>query len=145
MSLVMTAVPFEELPKAWHRAAAWLKPAVARSNGRYDMASLYQTIKAQRSVLWLVLDEAGETVAALTTHVARYPLKDILAVDFIGGNEVDAWLALVVSTLDSFAASNKLDGLETCARHGWKPKLAALGWTQSMAWYERPVSRAQQG
>jgi len=136
----VTAVPFEELQAAWHLAAPHLKEAVAMSGGRYSMRALYETIAAQKAVLWLIVDDTGAVVAACTTHVAHYPLKDILAVDFVGGTDVGDWLASLVETLGRFVTAQQLDGLETVARLGWKPRLAALGWKQSMAFYERGLA-----
>ena len=145
----MTLVPVREVSKAWHRAARWLKPAVTRSGGRYDMHTLFQAVAVNRSQLWLVFDPAdGAVVAALTTHVARYPLKDILAVDFIGGRGVGEWLTEVTDTLDRYVTAHQLDGLETCARSGWKHLLAERGWSRTMVFYEKgatPASGAMQG
>lgn len=146
MSFTVTAVPIEHLADAWHRAVRWLKPAVDRSGGRFDMKALFFAVKAQKSILWLVLRDAdGAVVAAMTTHIARYPLKDILTVDFIGGSDVDDWLASADEVLVRYVTAHQLAGLETVARHGWKPRLAALGWVQPMAWYDKPASGAEQG
>ena len=147
MNYVVTTVPTREVPKAWHRAVPWLKPAVAQSGGRYDMRTLFQSLLVNRSLLWLVLDEQGGVAAAFTTHIARYPLKDILAVDFIGGRGVGDWLTNVTDTLDRFVTAHRLAGVETCARPGWKHLLAERGWSQRMNFFEKgaPASGAMQG
>jgi len=137
MSFVVTAVPVDQVSEAWQHAARWLTPAVARSGGRYDMAALYRAVKHGGSVLWLVVDADGKVVAAMTTHIAHYPLKDILSVDFIGGRGVRKWLTEVTDTLDRVVRAHRLAGLETCARFGWKHLLAERGWTQTMGFYER--------
>lgn len=137
MNYVVTTVPNREVTKAWHRAAPWLKPAVEQSGGRYDMRTLFQAVATNRSLLWLVFDETGGIAAAFTTHIARYPLKDILAVDFIGGRGVGEWLTEVTDTLDRFVTAHQLAGLETCARTGWKHLLAERGWSQRMNFFEK--------
>lgn len=146
MNYVVALVPLDEVKRAWHRAAPWLAPAVAQSGGRYDMASLFDFIVASKGRLWLVLGDDGAVHAAFTTHIAHYPRKDILAVDFIGGDGVAEWLTAVTDTLDRYAIAHQLAGLETCARTGWKHLLKARGWTQPMAWYEKgaPASGAEQ-
>lgn len=130
-------VPADRVKQEWRLAAPLLAKAVARSGGRYNLHELFKTLLAERAHLWLVRDDERVVVAAFTTHVARYPLKDILAVDFIGGRGVGDWLACVTDVLDRFVTAHQLAGLETCARLGWKPLLAERGWKQTMAWYEK--------
>lgn len=129
MTWTVSAVPPTEVKAAWPAVAPLLAPAVALSNGRMDMASLFTWLADQRYILWVAYATDKVIRAAFVTREARYPRKAMLVVDLCGGSEMHAWVNEADQVFRGYARDAGLDGVELFGRAGWTKPLKALGWS----------------
>lgn len=124
----VTAVPVEALSVVWPSAEKLLSKAIARSNGRYSSTAVLHELLNRDLALWFVM--RGEDIqAAYTTRVVQYPTgTNGLVVDWLGGEEMSAWLPLVVDSLKRYGADVGCDHVELVGRSGWLRALKSLGW-----------------
>lgn len=124
----MATIPTEQVPDVWPIVAPLLAPAVRYAGGRFDMQALFHELRESKQLLWVVRNDRGPVVAAITTRVAAYPRRKMLAVDTCGGEHMQEWLGMVTDTLRNFAHASDLDGVELYGRHGWQRALRQYGW-----------------
>ncbi len=144
MTWTVKAIPAANLKAFWPIVAPMLAPAVRQSGGRVTMATLYRGLTEHRFVLWVALNEKNETAAALTTHIASYPARKMLSIDFVGGDEMAGWLPTASDTFRRYASDTGLDGVEGGGRAGWVRALRKLGWTQSLVVVEVDAAARQE-
>lgn len=131
MSWSAGIVPEEHVRAIWPRVLPLLQPAIDRADGRISADTVLQGLISRTHLLWLVSDE-DNIAAALTTRVAKYPLKQMLVVECLGGSRMKEWVAGVSDTLQHFAKDYGLDGIEMFGRAGWARSLKPYGWKHSM-------------
>lgn len=137
MTWDVSVVPTEQLQVAWPIVAPMLAPAVALSNGRWSMGSLYAAIGAGDHTLWLVVDSQLTPHASFTTRIAKYPLKSMLAWGFVGGEAMPEWFDAVSEMIDRYVVDAGLAGQEHGGRLGWDRSLRAAGWRRTGMMHEK--------
>jgi len=105
-----------------------LAPAVALSSGREDLSTVWTRLITEQYQLWMFFDEENEPEGALVTRVEEYPLKKLLNLLFIGGENLEGWHRELLSTLEDYAKDHDCAGMETVGRMGWKRFLKDFGW-----------------
>lgn len=135
----MRYIALEHLPLAWPVAAPLLAPAVELSDGRYDLAAVYEKLAQKFALLWLIDDDKDETIAAFVSRIAAYPRKRMLCIEFLGGDRMAEWVSHTDKVLTDFARDAGLEGLEMSGRSGWTKPLGALGWRQSAVSLVKPL------
>lgn len=135
----MRYIALEHLSLAWPVAAPLLAPAVELSEGRYDLASVYEKLAQKFALLWLIDDDKDETVAAFVSRIAAYPRKRMLCIEFLGGDRMEEWVETTDQVLTDYARDAGLEGLEMSGRLGWTRPLGALGWKQSAVSLVKPL------
>ena len=138
-TLVCTPVPKKFLDAVWPDIVRVLEKSVATSNGKYDMADIYNGIIEDDYVLWVVLDQ-DEVVAALTTRILGYPGKRGMAMDWLGGSRMSEWLPSVQRVMNSYARDNGCTHLEAYGRKAWGRWLAKYGWEPEYIAYRMELS-----
>lgn len=114
-------VPPEDIDSVWEPIKHLLDPAVERSNGRWEMEALYNSLKDFNQHLWLIFDEFGRIHAAAVTQMVTYPAKSMMVIEFIGGKGVKYWVDDFVTLVEKWAKDNGCKGVEATARFGfWK-------------------------
>jgi len=124
-------VPQEHVRAIWPRVLPLLQPAIDRADGRISADTVLQGLISRTHLLWLI-SSGDELAAAFTTRVARYPLKQMLVIECLGGSRLKEWAAGTTKTLTSFAKDYGLDGIEMFGREGWSRALKPYGWKHSM-------------
>lgn len=143
MTWTVQAIPPQNVKAWWPTVAPMLAPAVGQSGGRVTMATLYRGLVESRYLLWLArLDE--QVLAAMTTHVATYPARKMLSIDFVGGADMEGWLPTASETFRAYARDTGLDGVEGGGRPGWVKALKRLGWTPSVVVVEVEAADRQE-
>ncbi len=132
-------VPTEYVPMEWPRIYDLLKPAVDRSNGRWNMQAVLSILCTGGQQLWLVL-ENEIPVGAMTTQIVEYPRKRLLAIHFLGGKGFDEWGDEILSAAERYAADAGCQGIEIGARFGFWPFLKRRGYRKAYCIYERDFS-----
>lgn len=131
MTWTMTVVPKAGVRDLWPEIVPLLAPAVAQSNGRIDMGSVFDWLQRDLYLLWVVYPEPSSIRAAFLTRTAQYPRRRMLTVDAAGGSDLAEWVELADRTFRSYARQAELDGVELYGRPGWTRALRNLGWKQS--------------
>ena len=94
----------------WDDVNEYLAPAVARSNGRWDMQSLYESMRKMEQNLWVAFNDDN-------------------IIEGVG----------ITECFNSWAKDNECDGLEAVARHGFWKWLEQDGFIRSYTTYEKEV------
>jgi len=124
-------VPEEHVHAIWPRVLPMLQPAIDRADGRISADTVLQGLISRTHLLWLISFE-DQIAAAFTTRVARYPLKQMLVIECLGGEKLNEWAQSTTEMLRSFAKDYGLDGIEMFGRDGWSRALKPYGWKHSM-------------
>lgn len=129
-------VPQEYCAYEWPSVCDLLEPAVKRSHGRWTMRDLLQTLCTGGQQLWIVRNREDEIVAALTTQFVQYPSRNMLAIQFLGGEGFDDWNDGFLDVIEHFARDIGCHGIEAPARFGFWPFFKRRGYDKSYCTYE---------
>tara|TARA_B100001059_G_scaffold208276_1_gene220418 strand:- start:480 stop:899 length:420 start_codon:yes stop_codon:yes gene_type:complete len=125
--MIMTAVPTEGLDVVWKDAAKALGKSIQTMKGKFTLGSLYEALKREELVLWIIVDD-GKVIAAITTKVLEYPSCKAMAMDWIGGERMGEWLEMAHEKLIQHSIENGCSHLEGYGRKGWGRWLQKYGW-----------------
>lgn len=103
----------------WPDVAPILQKALDRADNRYLITDIYQAVVDKDMQLWVTFNHAG-IVAAGITQIIQYPQKKILALPFVGGEEMPKWIDSVMHDIELFAREKGCDGIDLLGRPGWK-------------------------
>lgn len=126
--LVLSPVPTDYLDIVWSSVAKVLKKSVGTARGKYEVDDLYPLLKDEELVLWVVSDQDGEVVAAITTRLILYPQASAMAMDWIGGTRMKEWLPMAQERISEHARRHNCKYLEGYGRKGWDRWLRKYGW-----------------
>ena len=85
-------------------------------------------------------DEAGESKGCVTTQIVNYPNSQMLAFQFLGGEDFDGWYPDMLKILEAFALDGGCNGVEGTARFGFWKWLEKDGFDKSYAVYEKVLN-----
>ncbi len=100
------------------------------------MRSIFEDLKDQRYLLWVVYPEDKRIRAAFATREAHYPRRSMLVVDVCGGSDMAEWAADATAVFRAYARDAGLDGVELYGRPGWARALKPYGWTDGIVLVE---------
>jgi hypothetical protein len=123
----------------WSQVRDYLKPAVDLSDGRWDLEYVIAGLVTGRQNLWVAADAEKKIIAAATTEVVDYPMKRMLTMHFIGGEDFDSWYTLMLEGMSKFAKDAGCAGIECVARGGFWKWFKEDGFSKTSVFYERPV------
>ena len=124
----------------WAKARVILEPAIDRSYGRWSSHALRMACLAGQQQLWVVFDEDSEVGGATTTEFVDYPSRRVLAVQFLGGKDLDEWAMIAIGRFESWASQHGADGLEAVGREGFWKLLSEDGWKKSFQVFEKRLT-----
>lgn len=133
----------EDLAQVWPLAMPLLAPAIAQSEGRYDIRAVHEQLTKRYALLWLVRD-GSDVAAAFTSRDAVYPRATYLCIDFLGGGRLAEWVETADRVLGSYATDAGFAGVEMLGRRGWVRTLAPFGWQHDAVLLTKPVSAKSQ-
>jgi hypothetical protein len=134
-----TAVPPELVDVVWSDAGPILAQAVETSGGRYTIDAVYEALKVQHIALWLVLDQNAKIVAALTTRVVQLPTTRMMAMDWLAGKDMKAWLPMVQKTLEQYGKEYGCTEMQAYGRKAWGRVLGRHGWVLDTIQYKKDI------
>tara|TARA_R110000744_G_C19257479_1_gene550987 strand:- start:375 stop:821 length:447 start_codon:yes stop_codon:yes gene_type:complete len=105
-----------------------LAKSIEMAHGRENMAVIWEALLKDERQLWMFFDEDNKAEGALVTRIEHYPLKKMLNLMFIGGENIEAWHEELLETLERYARENDCSGLETVGRKGWERFLKKFDW-----------------
>lgn len=109
-------VPPEMVMSVWHKVEPMLRRAV-RDDCGYTMDSLLNEIQMARIQLWVIDDFKG--VVCTMIKVNPPPVKPVLWVQFLAGQNMDDWLSDWKEVMEAFAIANGCGAVEFAGRKGW--------------------------
>lgn len=80
--------------------------------------SVMESIFKGNSQLWLVKCNEEEVVGIVVTNSVTYPTTKRLLIHLLGGTEIQKWVHNI-STIEDWAKSKGLEGIEIRGRKGW--------------------------
>lgn len=137
----ITLVPPNHLPSLWFEVKDYLGGAVERSNGRWNLESLYEAIWNEYQHLWLAFDKDNNIDGVGTTEFINYPCGMMLAVQFLGGSKFNSWCWEMMDRFNSWAIDNGCDGIEVTGRSGFERWLEQDGYKRCFTVFEKRFDR----
>jgi len=119
-------VPKQHLDSAWPTASVELAKAANVSKGKFSVSDIYEGILNDMYVLWVIL-EKGMVVAAFTTRLIKYPTRQGMALDWVGGQRMSEWLPQAIRVIKEHAKANNCLSIEGYGRSAWGRWLAKYG------------------
>ena len=135
----ISLIPPNYVHTVWNEVEEHLAPAIARSHGRWDMPSLYESMRAMKQNLWIAFNAENLIEGVGVTEFISYPKKKMLVVQFLGGTDFNGWVWDMLSQFKSWARDNECDGIEATGRHGFWKWLEQDGFIRAYTTYEREV------
>tara|TARA_R110002020_G_scaffold234820_3_gene446916 strand:- start:693 stop:1142 length:450 start_codon:yes stop_codon:yes gene_type:complete len=118
---IIIAIPSDEVFELWKHVKEMLYPAVERSRGRWSMQTLLIALKEGKQQLWVIFEEGKKIKGVATTEILSYPNKKMLAIQYLGGNDLETWGISYLKRVEEFARAAKCEGIEATGRKGlWK-------------------------
>jgi len=120
-------VPTEAVGHVWKDVDRVLKKAVATVDNKAKMIDILDGIYDGTYVLWVVMDEQDDVIAAFTTRLIVYPQRRALALDWVGGTRMKEWEDQLIDTMRRYANELDCSHLEGYGRKGWGRALKKYG------------------
>ena len=115
----ISLVPHETVGLVWKDVERVLTKSVATAKGKADVIDVLSGIFDGTYVLWVVLDDDNNIIAAFTTRLIVYPKRRALALDWIGGSKMREWSEQLVDVMTKYAKELDCQHLEGYGRKGW--------------------------
>lgn len=80
--------------------------------------SVMEGIFKGNSQLWLARDSKEEVVGIVVTYLVTYPTTKRLLIHLLGGDDIKEWVH-TISSIEKWAESKGLEGIEIRGRKGW--------------------------
>ena len=123
----VSLVPTEAVGHVWKDVDRVLKKAVATVDNKAKMIDILDGIYDGTYVLWVVIDEQDDVIAAFTTRLIVYPQRKALALDWVGGTRMKEWEDQLIDTMRRYANELDCSHLEGYGRKGWGRALKKYG------------------
>lgn len=123
----VSLVPTEAVGHVWKDVDRVLKKAVATVDNKAEMIDILDGIYDGTYVLWVVIDEKDDVIAAFTTRLIVYPQRRALALDWVGGTRMKEWEDQLIDTMRRYANELDCSHLEGYGRKGWGRALKKYG------------------
>ena len=127
------------IPSVWEHVAKMLDKAVSQSPNLLDIGDVYMGALNKAYVVWVVIDDNKEMVAAITTRKIDYPKSCALAIEFVGGNRMSEWIDLALDTFEKHAKVNGCTTFEGYGRKAWGRVLEKRGWKPAYVTYKKEL------
>jgi|TARA_R110000822_G_scaffold1584_1_gene7342 spore cortex formation protein SpoVR/YcgB (stage V sporulation) len=127
--MTVSFIPKEVLSVVARDVERFLEPAINLSGGRDSMSSVWKSLLADQSQLWMAFeDEDNKPKGALVTRIEQYPLKKMINYLYIGGDDLKEWHQDMLAIVEKFAREKDCQGMELVGRKGWDRFLKECGW-----------------
>jgi hypothetical protein len=121
----------------WRKVRKFLLPAIERAGGRWNEAFVLASLVLNEQSLWVVVDDEGLLVGAVTTEVIEYPMKRVFALHFTGGKDWEDWNPEAFIVFNKFAKDAGCDMIEIMGRAGFWKRFKMDGFERSSVFYEK--------
>ncbi len=111
----------------WKDVEEVLKKSVSTVKDKANMIDVLKGVFDDVYVLWVVMDEEDNIIAAFTTRLLVYPQRKGLALDWVGGTRMKEWEDQLINTMRRYANELGCSHLEGYGRKGWGRALKKYG------------------
>jgi hypothetical protein len=125
--LKISLVPHEAVGNVWKDVERVLDKSVATANGKAKVIDVLSGIFDGTYVLWVVMSDDKNVVAAFTTRLIVYPQRKALALDWVGGTRMREWSDDMIETMTRYAEELGCHHLEGYGRKAWGRYLNKYG------------------
>tara|TARA_R100000951_G_scaffold103842_2_gene96704 strand:- start:41 stop:454 length:414 start_codon:yes stop_codon:yes gene_type:complete len=123
----VSLVPAEAVGHVWKDVERVLEKSVDTVKDKAEMIDVLVGVCDGTYVLWVVMDEQDDIVAAFTTRLLVYPQRKALALDWVGGARMKEWEDQLIDTMRSYANELECSHLEGYGRKAWGRALKKYG------------------
>ena len=123
----ISLVPSEAVKHVWKDVEEVLKKSVNTVKNKAEMIDVLKGVFDDTYVLWVVMDEDDNIIAAFTTRLIVYPQRKALALDWVGGTRMKEWEDQLISTMRKYANELGCSHLEGYGRKAWGRALKKYG------------------
>ena len=120
-------MPSEAVKHVWKNVEEILKKSVSTVKDKANMIDVLKGVFDDVYVLWVVMDEEDNIIAAFTTRLLVYPQRKGLALDWVGGTRMKEWEDQLINTMRKYANELGCSHLEGYGRKGWGRALKKYG------------------
>lgn len=126
---VVALLPTEQVEGAWGFLEGELLKDPSLWNFGHTIDSIKQDLKREMLRLWLV-GKDKKILFSFMTHGSLYPTeRSVLEVVWGQGEELDSFLPLTISALETFGLKVGYDAIVVLGRKGWEKSLSPLGFS----------------
>ena len=138
---IITAVPSDKILMLWEEVSPMLAPAVERSHGRWTMEFLLDALRSGQQQLWIVFEGEQPIKGVATTEILVYPNRKMLAIQYLGGKDLDTWGFSFLEIIEDFAKAAGCSGIEGTARKGFWKWMKEYDYKDAYIVYEKEISK----
>lgn len=128
-------MPTEAVGHVWKDVERVLEKSVATVKDKSNMIDILRGVFDGTYVLWVVMNEEDNIIAAFTTRLIVYPQRKALALDWVGGTQMKEWEDQLIDTMKRYADEFECSHLEGYGRKGWGRSLKKYGFYQEYIAY----------
>tara|TARA_R110002012_G_scaffold269925_1_gene454149 strand:- start:477 stop:890 length:414 start_codon:yes stop_codon:yes gene_type:complete len=133
--LRVSLVPTEAVGDVWKDVERVLGKSVDTVKDKAELIDVLSGVYDDTYVLWVVMDESDNIIAAFTTRLLVYPRRKALALDWVGGTRMKEWEDQLIGTMRKYANELGCSHLEGYGRKGWGRSLKKYGFYQEYIAY----------
>lgn len=121
-------IPGVLIERFWPFALPYIKRALDHASGEYLPDDLLRACLNQDMQLWLVSNEEGSIVGAITSEIISYPQRTLCRIITLTGRDFQKWVKDAEKTIIEWAREQGCDGMEAWVRRGFIPFLKDIGY-----------------
>jgi len=111
-----TIIASDDIDNIWSD----VEPLIKRTSDELlDEDDVHQLLKEGTLLLWIITDENGEIVTAMTLAIQKYPRVTSLRIVTCGGERMKEWLDDFLEKVEDFAKECGCSYIDIDGRSGW--------------------------
>jgi hypothetical protein len=114
--------------KFWPEVSGSVIRALNPNQTRLSIDDIERALQAQEMQLWGIHD--GQLHAVMITELVTYPKCKAVRILTVTGEDMNAWLDVLIHTLQEWGRENGASLLEFTGRKGWERALKDHGWVE---------------
>lgn len=136
MTEVVSVSP-HAVPHYWPEVSGLIHTALYHGRCRFTLDGVEEDLISGKKRLWAVM-QGERLVAAVVTCITDFPAKRVCTILLCGGEDVDSWVAKVLSTIEEYAHWEECGQVEIIGRPGWQRKCP--DYDQAGVWLVKELS-----
>ncbi len=128
-----------KIDEMWPHVRSLIEMAFWAGRGDDSVDAIYQELKVQKSLLWIVWDDDNKQIAcAVTTRLILTDRGKICLITSCGGNQIEQWLKFL-SEIEKYAKEEGCKFIRFSGRRGWIFYFKCEGWEEPWITLEKQL------